>query len=238
MQFNGLVYVIESPSPSDLLDGRTEGNSLCSSLRLAGIKHWYSLVTNRATFHEALGDRLAEAYRALEAWPVIHLSMHGNEHGIGFTDGTLMSWDELRQAMQPLMEGMQGWLLVCMSTCNGFSGCRMAMNEASEHTFWKLVGSVDSVDWSVSAVAFVTFYHLLFRGKEVEECVALMNAASDSGGTFQCREGVRMKGFWLNFIKNREVAARGILGAAAESQATADDHFDIPNQDPVEARPA
>jgi len=51
----GFVYVIESPSSSDLLDGRTEGRALTEALVLAQIPSWYSLVTDQVTLCSAIG---------------------------------------------------------------------------------------------------------------------------------------------------------------------------------------
>ena len=57
------VHVIESPSPADLLDGRTEGRVLWEALRLADIAQTYSLATNRETLELALTTRLTAAWK-------------------------------------------------------------------------------------------------------------------------------------------------------------------------------
>lgn len=62
------VYVIESPSSFDLLDGRTEGRSLCEALTLSGISYFYSLATDRNTLLTALGNRLNEAWTRFVAY--------------------------------------------------------------------------------------------------------------------------------------------------------------------------
>jgi hypothetical protein len=226
MSVNGFVYVIESPNPADLLDGTTEGHALCSALRLARIQFWYSLVTSRETFHAALGDRLRQAWEQLKSFPMIHLSMHGNEHGIVLTDGTQISWDDLRAALHPLTQWMQGGLLVCMSTCHGYAGLQMAMVEGEDHTFWKLVGCMDKVSWAQSAVGYVTFYHLLFTGtKEVEDCVAVMNSAADTANRFQCISGAEIKNRWAAFLSRgqEEEAEQLLISATDAAQSAAGD---------------
>jgi hypothetical protein len=87
---NAFVYVIESPSDTDLLDGRMEGRSLCESLQLAGIPHAYSLVTSQRTLSEALSTRIAEAMKKFPGrYPILHLSLHGNSNGVALTNGHL-----------------------------------------------------------------------------------------------------------------------------------------------------
>src|SRR5688572_4013746 len=101
---SGFVYVIESPSASDLLDGRTEGQALCGVLDLAEIPRSYSLVTNLDTLSSALTSRLVEAWERFGVLPVLHLSLHGNEDGVGLTDGTFVTWDQLRRTLRPITD--------------------------------------------------------------------------------------------------------------------------------------
>jgi len=40
----------------------------------------------------------------------------------------------------------------------------MAMYEDDEFTFWALVGNTGSRSWADTAMAFMSFYHLFFKG--------------------------------------------------------------------------
>src|SRR5689334_1005397 len=113
---NGFVYIIESPSAYDLLDGRTEGRTLGEALTLAAIPYWYSLAIDKATLTQALGPRLLEAWRALGKLPILHLSMHGNQDGVQLSSGEFISWHDLRNLLLPLNQALQGGLLICMSS--------------------------------------------------------------------------------------------------------------------------
>jgi hypothetical protein len=152
-ELNGFVYIIESPAATDLLVGRTEGRVLNESLRITEIPQWYSLAANRKMFVEALGSRLAAAWKQYGRLPILHLSMHGNATGISLTSGDFLSWDELRRFLLPLIRTMRGGLLVCMSSCFGSSGCRMAMYSDGEPCFWALVGNRGSATWADAAIA-------------------------------------------------------------------------------------
>lgn len=196
----GFVYVIESPADTDLLDGRTEGRSLCEALRLANIPHWYSLVTTPKTFEESLGTRLSEALSRLNQPPILHLSMHGNNEGVALTNGEFLTWENLRRSLTPLTNAMAGGLLICMSSCFGGAGCRMAMHEEKDYPFWALVGNSQSALWSDAAVAYITFYHLFFKGIAVEQCVERMRVASGDNN-FMVFSGQSLKADWASLME-------------------------------------
>ena len=212
----GFVHIIESPSSMDLLDGRTEGHSLCESLMLAGIPASYCLATDKRSLIESVGNRLLSAWRKHEVSPILHLSMHGSEQGIGLTNGEVISWDQLRFLLQPLLDAMNGGLLVCLSSCHGTHGRRMAMCNETDATFWALVTNHGAVSWSDAAVGYISFYHLLFRGLAVETCVGSMRVASGNH-EFACIYGQRVKDDWQQF--SRSIQAK--LGQRIEQAAQA-----------------
>lgn len=196
----GFVHIIESPSANDLLDGRTEGRSLSEVLNLAEIPHCYNLVTNLETLNIALDTRLLEAAEECGLDPILHLSMHGDKDGVGLTDGTRLSWSKLRTLLAPLTNEMEGGLLICMSSCFGSAGCRMAMHGGTDQPFLALVGNNESVLWEDAAVAYVTFYHLLFKGIAIDQCVERMKWASDDHN-FDVKWGHEVKADWTERMK-------------------------------------
>lgn len=216
----GFVYVIESPSDADLLDGRTEGRSLCEALKLAEIPHWYSLVTTSKTFEESIGTRLSEALSLFNQPPIIHLSMHGNNDGVALTNGEFLSWENLRKSLAPLTNAMNGGLLICMSSCFGSSGCRMAMHEEKGHAFWALVGNSASALWADAGVAYITFYHLFFKDVSVEQCVERMRLASGDNN-FMVFSGHAVKADWAAHMEKirREQLAEAVRNYSSKNQS-------------------
>jgi hypothetical protein len=194
----GFVHIIESPSANDILDGRTEGSALSEILNLAKIPHSYNLVTNLETFSLALSTRLLEAFNIWKLPPILHLSMHGDEQGVGLTNDTALSWDNLRELLAPLNNEMGGGLLICMSSCFGSNGIKMAMHESTDQPFWALVGNNSSVSWEDAAVAYVTFYHLFFKGIPVAQCVERMKWASNDD-RFEWWSGHEVKASWTEY---------------------------------------
>lgn len=222
----GFVHVIESPSAQDLLDGRTEGRSLCEALSLANIPHCYNLATTLESFREALGARLTNACAQHEAPPILHLSMHGNNEGVALTDGTFLTWNQLRLELAALKNAMAGGLLICMSSCFGGAGCRMAMHEDGDQPFWALVGNTREAMWADAAVAYIAFYHQFFKGKSVQECVDVMRIASGDPN-FLYHSGHEVQASWRTYIAEQRAIVRepqfnrGLLSLFADEQPAA-----------------
>lgn len=201
MGINGFVHIIESPSKYDLQERREEGGLLSKAFDLAEIPHSYNLAYDKEMLFEALSSRLIKAcsdnYPRL---PILHFSLHGNENNVGLTSGQSLSWNELRYLLLPLNQMMQGGLIICMSSCFGFSGCRMAMYEENEPPFYALVGNTRNTMWADSAVAYITFYHLLFKGLPVNSCVERMKLASGDEN-FNFEFGANIKLMWHQYIE-------------------------------------
>jgi hypothetical protein len=195
------VYIIESPSAEDLLEGRAEGRALSEVLALAGIPYSYNLVTNLETWNIALGSRLQDADNCYPGRvPILHLSLHGNERGVALTDDTVFLWNQLKKELTPLNNKMEGSLLICMSSCFGAYGRRMARDNSTDNPFYALVGSSNKVSWPDAAVAYVTFYHLLFKGISIDECVEKMKLASHNND-FGVWRGSEIKDTWQRIIE-------------------------------------
>ncbi len=212
---NGFVFIIESPSAEDILDGRTEGRALNEVLRIAGTDNYYSLAISREMFCEALRNRLQDALQYFpEKNPILHISAHGNPNGIGFSNGDYVEWNELRAALAPLNNAMQGGLLICMSSCFGSSGCRMAMNEQNDQPFGALVGNTSNASWADASVAYVAFYHRLFRDGDLEASVEAMKVASGDDN-FLCWYGHAVKEDWANYMSQtrRDALAHALTSA-------------------------
>src|SRR6202790_151712 len=124
------VHVIESPSNRDLLDGRTQGRALIETLTLSNISTYYNLVTDFDTLLASLWERLASAIQYHGGrHPILHFNLHGDSEGIVLTNKVHSQWHQLRELLLPLNTALNGYLVVCMSSCFGATGCRMAMYE-------------------------------------------------------------------------------------------------------------
>lgn len=209
MPLHAYVHIVESPSAGDLLYRRGEGNALSEHLRIAEIPHRYLLATTRDTFVKALTRMIDdEIDGGFERYPVVHISAHGNTEGIGLTDGTMLEWHELREILEPITARMKGWLLVCLSSCEGYNGVRMAMRAEDQHVFWNLVGCAADVAWEDAAIAYSVFYHQLFKldlvnNAALERCAECMRIASGEH-RFQIAHGANVRNDFISYMAEHD----------------------------------
>lgn len=189
------VHMIESPSPDDLLKSQWEGTLLREALRIAGISQYYNLAVNKETFLEAIRERLSDAIKNY-GFPVLHISAHGDIDGLALTNGTFIKWKEMRELLIPLNKAMKGKLLICISSCEGFAGCRMAMEIDGERPFYALCGPTGKPTWAESAIAFMTFYYHLSKKKTGPGALSAMKVASGYNG-FELILGKQAKDMWI-----------------------------------------
>lgn len=201
------IHIIESPSDKDMLNGRTEGRALASALELSNIQYCYNLVTTQETLNMAITDRLVNTMLEKKKWPILHLSMHGDTRGIALTDNSVIQWYQLCQKIIPIRNSLKQYssdLLVCMSCCYGSFASQMATVKEGEIPFDFLVGNSDAIPWSEAAVAYITFYHLFFKGFDIQKCIEIMRAAS-ANNKFEIYNGKQVHFNWIQY--NQHIAA-------------------------------
>jgi hypothetical protein len=176
------VYIIESPSAIDLYEKRSEGDLIAQGLRLNEIPSLCRIAISKPMFHEALRQGLIDAISSFpNHLPAIHISAHGNTNGISLSDDSIVTWKELHDLLIPLNRALKGTLLLCMSACNGFTACSMAMNiEKDDQPFFAIIGNSGTPTWADTAVAYASFYHVISKGRSVNDAVDAMRAASDN----------------------------------------------------------
>lgn len=221
MQSNSFIYVVESPSASDLFDGRTEGRALCEAMSMAGHAHTYTIAADRTHLRKALSaeaseDRLVKQWKQHQAPAVMHFSMHGNSDGLQLMSGELVTWHELREMLIPINDFLPNGLLVCFSSCSGSSGTRMSMYLGNSKPFWAIVGSYGNVSWSDALVGFTTFYHHWFKGGTVAEAVSAMRIASGHD-QFIFEAGHESKRAYEAYVSQQASSAENALGLALNS---------------------
>lgn len=177
------VFIIDSPSHSELYDGYGAGMALQDSLRALRIHCTYTLTTNSQNFQSSLINRLSASIQQIEsssnikAVPFIHLCMPSNQSGIFLTDGSFLDWAELRNILQALNYKNSSKPYLCMSSVNGFN----ATNIASEFdsVFSALIGNNSIVNQSEVIAAYISFYYQLFyKQVNLYQAVQIMRYAS------------------------------------------------------------
>jgi len=195
------VFVIESPSAPDLYHRRSEGDIVRQAVELNGIKCVVKTAISLMAFDACLKIGLAEAMASMSGYiPLVHVSAHGDVNGIQLSDGYVMPWAELRDYLRPVNAALGGSLVVCMSSCEGYAGIKMAMHlEEGDLPYFALIGCGAQPMWGETAVAYATFYHQPWRGEYIGDAVAAMRVASGNQQFF-LEHAEQSRQAYLNYI--------------------------------------
>lgn len=175
-----IVNIIESPSDDDILKQRFEGHALRKALALHGIP---------VTVHTAVSQMsLAGAFKDVAAWygaeagrlpadavPWLHLSAHGNQHGIAVTGGEPIPWSSLEKALKWMADTTNLSFGLSMSSCKGFEAWQAIQNDVGVAV---VVGPTGTPTWSETLVGFSVLYYQLSRGVTLPPALEAMKAAS------------------------------------------------------------
>lgn len=202
------VYVIESPSAVDLYHHRSEGDLLRQAINLNQIPCTARLAVNYEAFVAAIRIGLYESMKENQGLiPILHISAHGFSDGIQLSSGEVVLWHQLRELLVPVNGALSGSLIVCMSTCEGYSGSRMAMViDSEDHPYFAIIGNCGKPTWPETAVAFTTFYHLVANGRYLTDAVETMRLASGNNNFF-ITTAEESKQNYLDYTKSIDVSA-------------------------------
>lgn len=198
------VFVIESPSAVDLYHRRSEGDLVRQAVELNGISCVHKTAISMTAFDACLKIGLSEAMQALPGFiPVLHISAHGDTEGIQLSDGYVLNWGSLKEHLRPINQALGGSLIVCMSSCEGYMGVRMAMYpEDPQLPYYALIGCGSKPTWAETAVAFSTFYHQLSRGEHITVAVDAMRIASGNS-MFWLEHAEQTRQGFIDFINSK-----------------------------------
>lgn len=157
-----------------------------------------------------MGRRLFDEILRLRSLPILHLSMHGDQNGIALTNSEYIEWSELAELIRPLAKILEGRLIISPSACYSVAGCRMAMTNSSDLPFGLLVGSLSQVAWADAAVAYVAFYHRLFKGASVHDAINAMKSASGESG-FAVFDASAVRESWRKWVSENTEACVQIV---------------------------
>jgi hypothetical protein len=219
--FKFFVYIVESPSAADIYHNRSEGTLVAQAVALNQIPCVSRTAIDRTAFTAALRIGLPEAMKAYPALlPIVHFSAHGASDGLGLSNGDLVTWADLKDLIAPINASLNGTLIVCMSACEGYSACRMAMHLGdAPHPYMAIVANFGKPTWADTSVAYLTFYHRISKDLLVTEAVEAMKAASGDD-QWVVETAAESKQAYLDFVSKQQdtTEARKELESVAEDE--------------------
>jgi hypothetical protein len=145
------VFIIETLNPDDEGNGRFEGSVISSVLRLHEKKPIYCYVRTRDQFIEAVTEFGKSRYRYL------HISAHGNKHGLFTTNQDKVSYTDLAKILAPHLKKRRLFLSACSMIHEKFLSALFSTTECIS-----IVGPRKALYFSDAAVTWPAIYHLMF----------------------------------------------------------------------------
>ncbi|WP_207283941.1 hypothetical protein [Pseudomonas sp. FW300-N2F2] len=145
------VFIIETLNPDDEGNGRFEGGVISSVLRLHEKNPIYRYVRTRDQFIEAVTEFGKSRYRYL------HISAHGNKHGLFTTNQDEISYTDLAKILAPHLKKRRLFLSACSMIHEKFLLALFSSTECIS-----IVGSRKAIYFSDAAVTWPAIYHLMF----------------------------------------------------------------------------
>jgi hypothetical protein len=133
----------------------------------------YFKIENRWSFFNCLEQlRLQNEKRGV--FPLLHIECHGDEDGLQFADGSLISWESLKEALIPLNVAMRLNLMIVLVSCFGGAFIK-ALRLSDRAPVWGLIGPSQKISSGEVEPHFGIFYRTLFSTGSPRATVDALN---------------------------------------------------------------
>jgi len=171
------VFVIESPNPYDLLDGRNEADSLVNICKMFGHKAVSFFVKNRMEFQSAI-KYVADVEAKSGDLFCYHLSCHGNDSGVAFGPDFL-DWEKLAISIIPILENtsLKNKSIMIISACGAneqeLTGKISGLDEKAKSSIappsYIFVYDESEVKWNDALLSWAILYHKLGKVRKIDK---------------------------------------------------------------------
>ncbi|MGA3282378.1 MAG: hypothetical protein ABSD50_15525 [Smithella sp.] len=170
------VFVIESPSPNNLLDGRNEADSIVNISKMFGHKAASFFVKNKNELDSVM-KYITDVDASATDLYCYHFSCHGNDKGIAFGPD-LLNWVSFAKAILPILKNksLKDKSIIIISAC-GANEQKLTRkiskldDEVKKHISppsYIFVYDEKKVPWSDALLSWTILYHQLGKVKKIE----------------------------------------------------------------------
>ena len=170
----GRIVILESPDPMDLLQGRSESQTLAAACRLIGYETASFPIRSERELRETCEyvSTITQEHDQTETSGiplVLHISCHGNSEGLSFGPHHL-SWDDFVECIIPIcnMENYDAGFVLSISACGTenqtiTNSLRNAFRKefAATPPRYLFVAAEDEVSWDDITISWVALYYKL-----------------------------------------------------------------------------
>lgn len=172
------VFIVESPSPEDIYECRSEGEPICRVVTLNGLACETRCTANEAALKRAVAEYTGKVAASPKFPPVLHVSAHGCTGGLALSDERVVPWPDFLELLRQANELADEGIVLCISCCYGSSAANVSDPNPSRPAFRYLVTNKASPTWPQTTIGFATFYHYLIKEQSLESAVEAMRASS------------------------------------------------------------
>lgn len=158
-------------------------------------------IENAHQFLELLPE-LAAAAEAERIFPVLHIECHGNEDGLGFSDGSFATWAEMKESLIRLNVATEMNLLVVVAACVG-SAITKTLGMTDRAPLHGLIGPTRNVMPDELMRSYLALYETLLNTKSARLAVNAMRDTTPDTFIYRSAEWV-FQYVWDNYQKTWE----------------------------------
>lgn len=192
------IFIVEAPSPMDLLQRRAESPALEEACALIGHEVTSFTVKSRRELEDVVKfiasiDPEQDASGRGPCPLCVHIAAHGNDHALGIGPDSL-TWDDLLDAVQPLckMPLYKGDVILVISACGA---CNQRLTKKLERRALKdekfippaylFVTAEEKPSFDDALVSWIVFYHQLPRTplEDIKQVRAVLKKVKKAGAT-------------------------------------------------------
>jgi len=147
-----------------------------------GLRLRFVEIEHAAQFVAFVSELAADAARG--RIPLLHVECHGDEeHGLQFANGSMLSWDELGRALEPLNRASRFNLITLFSACYGAHSVGQ-VEGVEPAPFWFMAAPTAVVDPGELMAGMRAFYRTLIETLDLGQAANALTACKLTHGAW------------------------------------------------------
>jgi len=169
------IWVIESLPEGDLKTGQNLVDNQLAQVKISQPDLHVSLnrPETKAQFLRLL-IIIRDQTLDVGMYPMLHIECHGSQDGLFTSNGELLKWDDLREALIEINEACRLNLVILLATCYGGHLIKVA-TKLDRAPFWAIIGADKEVTAGDVERDFGVFYSTFFQSLDGDAAVAALN---------------------------------------------------------------
>lgn len=181
------VFIAESVAPEDYYLRRVDGHAANEILKIRDLRTEYRIVMTQTLLKRAVKEAVDGQYE------VFHFSSHGDDDGVGLSDGTSIDWMSFAEILKPFAGTTK---VLVMSSCQGGAAAlTKALVKKGARFGWVFGSTANIVYFAESCLAWSILYNRLaddgFSRSALKKTLKVINTALDGDFVYRRWDGTQ-----------------------------------------------